>query len=104
MVHQELNQVLQCTVMDNIWLGRYPKKGLFVDHDKMYRDTKEIFKELDIDIDPRVKVNTLSVSQMQMLEIAKAFSYDANRHHGRTDVVTDRKRLITFSQSSKAKG
>ncbi len=77
MVHQELNQVLQCTVMDNIWLGRYPKKGLFVDHDKMYHDTKEIFKELDINIDPKVKVNTLSVSQMQMLEIAKAFSYDA---------------------------
>jgi methyl-galactoside transport system ATP-binding protein len=77
MVHQELNQVLQRSVMDNIWLGRYPKKGLFVDHDKMYRDTKEIFKELDIKIDPRVKVATLSVSQMQMLEIAKAFSYNA---------------------------
>ena len=77
MVHQELNQVKQCSVMDNIWLGRYPKKGLFVDHDKMYRDTKAIFEELDINIDPRVKVATLSVSQMQMLESAKAFSYDA---------------------------
>ncbi|EHH0795687.1 galactose/methyl galactoside ABC transporter ATP-binding protein MglA, partial [Vibrio vulnificus] len=75
--HQELNQVKQCSVMDNIWLGRYPKKGFFVDHDKMYRDTKEIFAELDIDIDPKVKVATLSVSQMQMVEIAKAFSYDA---------------------------
>ncbi|EMK3267746.1 galactose/methyl galactoside ABC transporter ATP-binding protein MglA [Vibrio vulnificus] len=77
MVHQELNQVKQCSVMDNIWLGRYPRKGFFVDHDKMYRDTKEIFAELDIDIDPKVKVATLSVSQMQMVEIAKAFSYDA---------------------------
>lgn len=77
MVHQELNQVKQCSVMDNVWLGRYPKKGFFVDHDKMYRDTKEIFAELDIDIDPKVKVATLSVSQMQMVEIAKAFSYDA---------------------------
>ncbi|EMI4301581.1 galactose/methyl galactoside ABC transporter ATP-binding protein MglA [Vibrio vulnificus] len=77
MVHQELNQVKQCSVMDNIWLGRYPKKGFFVDHDKMYRDTKEIFAELDIDIDPKIKVATLSVSQMQMVEIAKAFSYDA---------------------------
>ncbi len=77
MVHQELNQVKQCSVMDNIWLGRYPKKGFFVDHDKMYRDTKAIFAELDIDIDPKVKVATLSVSQMQMVEIAKAFSYDA---------------------------
>jgi ABC-type sugar transport system ATPase subunit len=77
MVHQELNQVLQRTVMDNIWLGRYPTKGLFIDQQKMYQDTKEIFSELDIDIDPQVKVATLSVSQMQMLEIAKAFSYNA---------------------------
>ncbi len=77
MVHQELNLVLQRSVMDNMWLGRYPKKGLFVDHDKMYRDTKAIFDELDIDIDLRDKVANLSVSQMQMVEIAKAFSYDA---------------------------
>ena len=77
MVHQELNLVLQRTVMDNMWLGRYPKKGFFVDQDKMYRDTKAIFDELDIDIDPRDKVVNLSVSQMQMIEIAKAFSYNA---------------------------
>ncbi|MEN3801896.1 galactose/methyl galactoside ABC transporter ATP-binding protein MglA [Aeromonas veronii] len=77
MVHQELNLVLQRTVMDNMWLGRYPTKGLFIDHGKMYDDTKRIFDELDIDIDPKVKVATLSVSQMQMIEIAKAFSYDA---------------------------
>ena len=77
MVHQELNLVLQRTVMDNMWLGRYPTKGWFIDHGKMYEDTKRIFEELDIDIDPRVKVGTLSVSQMQMIEIAKAFSYDA---------------------------
>ncbi|MBV4365448.1 galactose/methyl galactoside ABC transporter ATP-binding protein MglA [Erwiniaceae bacterium CMYE1] len=77
MVHQELNLVLQRTVMDNMWLGRYPRKGFFVDHEKMYQDTKAIFDELDIDIDPRDKVISLSVSQMQMIEIAKAFSYDA---------------------------
>ncbi|MBM7343833.1 galactose/methyl galactoside ABC transporter ATP-binding protein MglA [Pantoea coffeiphila] len=77
MVHQELNLVLQRTVMDNMWLGRYPKKGFFVDQEKMYRDTKAIFDELDIDIDPRDKVVSLSVSQMQMIEIAKAFSYNA---------------------------
>ncbi|VFS59081.1 Galactose/methyl galactoside import ATP-binding protein MglA [Raoultella planticola] len=63
--------------MDNMWLGRYPTKGVFVDQEKMYRDTKGIFDELDIDIDPRARVGTLSVSQMQMIEIAKAFSYDA---------------------------
>lgn len=77
MVHQELNQVLQRNVIDNIWLGRFPKKGAFVDEAKMYEDTKRIFQELEIDIDPRVKVSTLSVSQMQMVEIAKAVSYNA---------------------------
>ena len=77
MVHQELNQVTQRNVMDNIWLGRYPKKGLFIDEEKMYRDTKEIFSKLDLDIDPKTKVSKLSVSQMQMLEIAKAVSYDS---------------------------
>ncbi|WP_386695839.1 galactose/methyl galactoside ABC transporter ATP-binding protein MglA [Lonepinella sp. MS14435] len=77
MVHQELNLVRQRSVMDNLWLGRYPLKGIFVDHAKMYKDTKEIFDELDIDIDPKEKVANLSVSQMQMIEIAKAFSYNA---------------------------
>ncbi|MBE2895621.1 galactose/methyl galactoside ABC transporter ATP-binding protein MglA [Pasteurellaceae bacterium HPA106] len=77
MVHQELNLVKQSSVMDNLWLGRYPTKAGFVDHSKMYNDTKAIFKELDIDIDPKEKVGKLSVSQMQMIEIAKAFSYNA---------------------------
>lgn len=77
MVHQELNLVRQRNVMDNLWLGRYPLKSFFVDHAKMYRDTKAIFDELDINIDPKEKVANLSVSQMQMIEIAKAFSYNA---------------------------
>lgn len=77
MVHQELNQVRQRNILDNIWLGRYPKKGMIIDEAKMYNDTVKIFKDLDIDIDPRRKVASLSVSQMQMVEIAKAVSYDS---------------------------
>lgn len=77
MVHQELNLVDQLSVMDNIWLGRYPMKGFFVDQDKVYKDTLSIFNELDIDVDPKYKVEKLTVSQMQMVEIAKAFSYNA---------------------------
>lgn len=77
MVHQELNQVLQRNVLDNIWLGRYPKKGLFIDEKKMYNDTKKIFEELDIDVNPRAKMSDLAVSQRQMVEIAKAVSYNA---------------------------
>lgn len=78
MVHQELNQALKRNVMDNIWLGRYPTKlGLLVDEGKMYRDTKEIFDMLNIDIDPKTPLFSLSVSQRQMVEIAKAVSYDS---------------------------
>ncbi|MCP8970037.1 galactose/methyl galactoside ABC transporter ATP-binding protein MglA [Ectobacillus ponti] len=77
MVHQELNQVRQQNVMENLWLGRYPKKGIFVDHKKMYEETKDIFKGLDINTDPREKVSNLSVSEMQMIEIAKAVSYNS---------------------------
>ncbi|WP_253952527.1 ATP-binding cassette domain-containing protein [Oceanispirochaeta sp. M1] len=77
MVHQELNQVVQRTIIDNIWLGRYPKKHLFVDEKKMYDDTKALFRRLDIHLDPRTKLDKLSVSQRQMVEIAKAVSYNA---------------------------
>lgn len=78
MVHQELNQALKRNVMDNIWLGRYPTKlGVFVDESKMYKDTKEIFDMLNIDVDPKSPLFSLSVSQRQMVEIAKAVSYDS---------------------------
>ncbi len=77
MVHQELNQVQDTRIMDNIWLGRFPMKGMFVDEDKMYNETKAIFEKLDINLDPKRKVRTLSVSEAQMAEIAKAVSYDS---------------------------
>lgn len=77
MVHQELNQVLKRDVADNIWLGRYPVKYGMIDSKKMHEDTKRIFSELGIDIDPSTKVGNLSVSQRQMVEIAKAVSYNA---------------------------
>lgn len=77
MVHQELNQVLDRNVMENVWLGRFPMNGCVVNEKKMYVETKAIFDELDIPIDPKVKVGTLQVSQKQMIEIAKAVSYDS---------------------------
>jgi len=76
MVHQELNQALKRSVMDNIWLGRYPKiAGIMVDEKKMYDDTMAVFQELEIDVDPRRIMSTMPVSQRQMVEIAKAVSY-----------------------------
>ena len=77
MVHQELNQVLQMNVMENIWLGRYPTKMGIVDKKEMYKKTKEILEELEINVDPKDKMNNLSVSQRQMVEIVKAVSYNA---------------------------
>ena len=77
MVHQELNQVLQQTVLENIWLGRFENKFGLVNHKKMYDETSKIFDRLNLDIDPDVKIGTLSVSQRQMVEIAKAVSYNA---------------------------
>ena len=78
MVHQELNQALKRTVMDNIWLGRYPMKGgVMVDEKKMYQDTMAIFKELEINVDPKRVMSTMPVSQRQMVEIAKAVSYNS---------------------------
>lgn len=75
MVHQELNQVRQRNILDNLWLGRYPKKYGLIDEKKMLQDTLAIFKELDIDLSPLRLVSSLSVSEMQMVEIAKAVSY-----------------------------
>ena len=78
MVHQELNQALKRNVMDNIWLGRYPKiGGLMVNEKKIYQDTLDVFKELEIDVDPKRIMSTMPVSQRQMVEIAKAVSFQS---------------------------
>lgn len=77
MVHQELNQVVQRSISDNIWLGRYPTKGLFIDEKKMRAKTLELFDQINIHLDPDMQLSRLSVSQRQMVEIAKAISYDA---------------------------
>ncbi len=78
MVHQELNQALTRSVMDNLWLGRYPKVGgLMVSEATMRKRTKEIFEELDVHVNPKTIMSTMPVSQRQMVEIAKAVSYNA---------------------------
>ena len=80
MVHQELNQALKRTVMDNIWLGRYPlvKKGLpFVSDKQSYADTKKVFDDLGINVNPKTVMSTMPVSQRQMVEIAKAVSFNS---------------------------
>ena len=78
MVHQELNQALGRSVMDNIWLGRYPTKlGIFTSEREMYQKTVDVFQNLGLSIDPRRIMSTMSVAERQMAEIAKAVSYHA---------------------------
>lgn len=78
MVHQELNQALKRNVMDNMWLGRFPTVSKYIpltSEKKMYKATKDIFDELGLDVDPYSVMSKMSVSQRQMVEIAKAVSY-----------------------------
>ncbi len=77
MVHQELNQCLDRTVLDNMWLGKYPTKGGFVDERYMLNETKNLFARLKMHVNPKQLMRTMSVSQRQMCEIAKAVSYNA---------------------------
>ncbi len=77
MVHQELNQVPKLRVMDNIWLGRFPSVGPAIDEVNMLKKTRQIFDDFEIDMDPLEKVERLSVSERQMIEIAKAASQNA---------------------------
>ena len=53
MIHQELHPEPHLTVMENVWLGRLPKKGIVVDYGRMYRDTKELLERLKLSMDPR---------------------------------------------------
>ena len=78
MIHQEISLATNMSVAENIWVGRTPmtKLGL-VDFKKLYAMTQEILDDVGLDIDPKVKVRDLSVAQMQMVEVARAVSYNA---------------------------
>lgn len=77
MVHQELNQCLDRTVTDNLFLGRYPTRAGIIDEAKMLKDANKLFDSLNMNVNPSTIMRTMSVSQRQMVEIAKAVSYDA---------------------------
>lgn len=80
MVHQELNQALKRNVMDNMWLGRFPKIAKWcplTSESKMYEATKKVFDELEVNVDPKTVMSRMPVSQRQMVEIAKAVSFNS---------------------------
>ena len=75
-VHQELNLMQHLTVAENIYIGREPMKGLFVDKAKQNAMTQELFDKLHLELDPKAVVKTLSVAKQQMVEITKALSHE----------------------------
>ncbi|PLR76696.1 D-xylose ABC transporter ATP-binding protein [Bacillus sp. V3-13] len=77
MIHQELSPVPQMTVAENIFLGREPSIGGWVNHKKLFENTKKLFDRLEIDINPKAKMDELSIANTQMVEIAKAISYNS---------------------------
>ena len=79
MIHQELNLVPYMTVAENIWIGREPLNALrLVNHGKLFRQTQELLDRLHIHLDPREQLGNLSIANQQMVEIAKAVSYESD--------------------------
>lgn len=81
MIHQELHTNPHRSVMENVWLGRYPRiggeKSPFIDEKKMFKDTDDLLKSLGLTMEPTDLLKNLSVSHAQSVEIAKAVSYDS---------------------------
>ena len=78
MVHQELNQCLERNVIDNLFLGRYPKNSLgVVDEGRMKKEASDLFRKLGITVNLTQPMKKMSVSKRQMCEIAKAISYNS---------------------------
>jgi inositol transport system ATP-binding protein len=100
MIYQELNPVLGMTVGENIWLGREPKKGLFVDFKRMYADTALFLKSLNIPYSPRQTMRSLSIAGHQLIEIAKAISRDARViiMDEPTSAISDAEVAVLFGQ------
>lgn len=78
MIHQELQPIPMMTIAENLFLGNYPlNKFRMVDHDAMNKQTKALLDEVGLNIDPKTLLQELTVSQMQLVEIAKALAHDA---------------------------
>jgi len=78
MIHQELNLLPHLTVADNIYIGREPKKGIMLDKKRLVKNARALLTSLNLSIDPDITVNKLSVARQQMVEIAKALTYNSD--------------------------
>ncbi len=90
MIYQELNLVPDLTVAENISLGRMPRRGPFTDGRAMKARAAEVLAELQTDIDPAARLGDLSISQQQLVEIAK--------------VMVDRPKIVVFDEPTSSLG
>lgn len=109
MIHQELNVVTERSVAENIWLGREPmKNSIMINHKKMKNDTAALLKRLEMDIDPNELMRNLTVAKTQMVEIAKAVSFNADivimDEPTSALTTTETKQLFKIIRSLKEKG
>ncbi len=108
-VHQELNLMQHLTVADNIYIGRESTSGLFLNKAAQNKKTQDLLDSLHLSIDPKAVVRTLSVAKQQMVEIAKALSYNNTKLlilDEPSAVLTDTEidDLFTFVRQLKATG
>lgn len=109
MIHQELNLMPSMTVAENIWIGREPMTRFrFIDHRKLHSRTSDLFHRLNIDLDPEIEVRALTVANRQLVEIAKAVSYNSDIliMDEPTSALTERdaERLFHIIRTLKAEG
>ncbi len=100
MIHQELNLMPHMSIAENIWIGREQQNRLgLIDHREMHRCTAALLERLRIDLDPEEQVGNLSIAERQMVEIAKAVSYDSDVliMDEPTSAITDKEVAHLFS-------
>ena len=74
-IHQELALMRDLTAAQNIFIGREPRRGFLLDEGALNRQAEAIFRSMNLTLDPRVPVESLTIAKQQMVEIAKALSY-----------------------------
>jgi ribose transport system ATP-binding protein len=105
LIHQEFNLAEQLTVEQNIFLGREKKRGFFLDQKAMRAEALDLMRSLETRVDPIARVNEISVSDKQMVEIAKALSRNARVlvMDEPTAVLTNREAAVLFRQIERLK-
>lgn len=107
-IYQEFNLIPYLTVAENVFLGREPRRGAFVDWRRLYADAGTILEQLGLDVDVRARINRLSIAQQQMVEIAKAISKNASivvmDEPSATLTARELERLFGLTRTLKARG